>query len=148
MLFQNGAHNCATTKACCRLELSTSHTCCSCHRERRELLIRARNVPSLDYFADDLPPPVRVQEEEGAGFRGLSQHSQSEIGASPASSPSPPLWRRGGPRGPALWHGAPVDARLGHGGDVPRLGERRLDLQSVTRQTLEDVPLAFFHLEH
>ena len=44
--------------------------------------------------------------------------------------------------------GASVDARLCHGGDVPRLGERGLDLKSVARQTLEDVSLTFLDLEH
>ena len=44
--------------------------------------------------------------------------------------------------------GASVDARLGHGGDVPRLGQRRLDLKSVAGQTLEDVSLTLLDLEH
>ena len=44
--------------------------------------------------------------------------------------------------------GASVDARLGHGGDVPRLGQRGLDLKSVACQTLEDVSLTFLDLEH
>ena len=44
--------------------------------------------------------------------------------------------------------GASVDARLGHGGDVPRLGQRGLNFKSVARQTLEDVSLTFLDLEH
>ena len=68
------------------------HTCQGSHHGIRQPLVGARDVASLDYFADDLPLLVRAKEEEGAGFCRLLQHSQGEA---LARSLPPPPWQVG-----------------------------------------------------